>query len=89
MHYTHEVVIHDDEFVTEAGIHINGVENSWSVAKRIHGRRYGTRANFIHLHMAEMAARWNIGGGSTRHTAEFFVQILRSTAKHNGGNSTQ
>lgn len=73
---THEFVCHNVEFVSGTGVHINGIENTWSVVKRIHAGRYGTRSYLIQAHLDEAAARWNYGGGSSGKKGEFFVALF-------------
>lgn len=77
----HEFVCHDKEFVTEEGIHINGIESCWSVVKRVHASRYGTRCNLIQSHLHEAAARWNCGGGSLGNHSIFFLSLFDLLSK--------
>lgn len=76
--YTHNVVCHNEEFVTQSGVHVNNVENSWSVSKRTHASRYGTRAQYIQAHLHKSAARWNLCCGSCRRPGVFLACPLQS-----------
>lgn len=73
---THKFVSHNIEFVSATGVHINEIENTWSVVKQIHAGRYGTRPSLIQARFDEAAARWKYGGWTSGMKGEFFVALL-------------
>lgn len=51
--FSHSVVIHEREFVTNDGVHINNIESKWSHCKRKFKYFYGTNEENLALHIDE------------------------------------
>jgi transposase len=62
--FYHERVNHSQEYVSHSGVHINGIENFWSQAKR-HLRKYnGIPKDNFHLFLKE--CEWRFNGNSPK-----------------------
>ena len=57
--YTHNVVIHNREFVAEDGTHTNSIENVWSHFKVENRSRRGVKAKMREQYLQEFQWRWN------------------------------
>jgi transposase-like protein len=72
--YVHEVIDHSERYV-EGHIHTNGIENFWSLFKRmIYGTHHSVEAEHLDRYLAEATYRFN-----TRDTtdADRFVDAMR------------
>lgn len=57
--FTHNVVIHQDEFVAADGTHTNNIENVWSHMKNKHRQMHGARETMRKQYLDEFVFRWN------------------------------
>ena len=58
--YKHEVVLHSkNEYSRGNGIHTNGIESFWAYAKKLTRSRKGLPRKDYHLHLKEVAFRFN------------------------------
>eukprot|EP00794_Sanderia_malayensis_P000800 gene800-93_t len=77
--YQHGRVIHQDNFVDPiTGVHINGVEAYWSMAKQKIKAVYGSRLQLISSYLDEFMWRERFG----QHTAVAFGHMLEHIAEH-------
>ena len=61
--YSHEVIIHEDNFVdpNNRRIHTQNVESMWARAKRVFKRNYGTSGNLFETYLSEFMWREKYG----------------------------
>lgn len=74
MRVTRWMVCHNKAFVADDGTHINPIENAWSVFKRIHGKRYGSRGS-LQPFLDEFCFRWSFCEGSIREKGLCFRKL--------------
>ena len=57
--YNHEVVIHSEEFVTNAGVHTNNMENIWCNVKAKFKTMNRLNETNLSFHLDKVLYRWN------------------------------
>ena len=59
MGFTHEVLIHKNEFVTHDGVHTNSIENMWNNLKAHLKFVHGSQGTILDGHIDEYQYRYN------------------------------
>lgn len=62
--YTHLNVNHSEEYVSQQGVHVNGIEQFWSFCKRRLSKFNGLARSTLPLHVKECEWRYNTGRGN-------------------------
>jgi transposase len=78
--YTHHVVIHEYTYVSQFGVHTNGIESFWAYAKHLFRPLRGLPREHYQVHLKEAQKRFNT---SSPHALRRFVRrMLRSEGKN-------
>lgn len=80
MRVSRSVICHNAAFVAEDGTYINGIENAWSMFKRIHGKLYGSRGS-LQPFLDDFCFRWYFCEGSLREKGLCFRKLAEVSAR--------